>query len=462
MSKNEIEKPGLAELPQDVRLRGFRYMVISAIFAVVGTQIFGGNILWLIVLNLGGSEQYIGFLSFIIFSASLIQLFIVSSAQRIRKKIFILLAIGSAYISTLPIPFVHQISIKWSLKSALFVLALCVAFRQMWMYIATPSWMGLLREMTPENIRGRLIGILRTSWQSSVVVTLILTGIYLGREPDWIKLRNVMVVGLLAQLVRWLMVIPVPSPPQYKPKDSISWKNMLAVPLKDKVYQPFLIYIASYGFAFGIAEPFKIVYLVKLGFGQNLSLISASFFSIGAICTLIFWGKIADRFGNRGVFTLTLIGLAVCSLGWSMVHILGLSLAMLLFFGVGAFSFGNGLVQTRYMFSALKPEYDASYIALASLTSQCAVGLGSLVGGYILKVGELIGLTIKTGTINNYHLLFVVSFTMFLLPISLRKRLREASEKPTKEVLIAITQPIRNLVGAFIYWPKGRNDNRLR
>ncbi len=429
-------------------------MVISAVFAVIGGQVFAGNILWLIVLNLGGNEGYIGLLGFLIFAVSILQSSVVSLAQRIPKKKYILTTFTISYLATVPILIIKHISLAWGTPIALAILACCIALRQSAMQVTLPSWMGLLREVTPEDMRGRLLGKLRVSWQSMTMVMLIITGLYLGKHPEWSRLQIIIYVGFIAQIIRILVLLPVKSPPLRKPKNQISWREMILSPISDRKYRPFLIYVAGYGLALGLAEPFRIVYLIRLGFGENLALISASFVSLGAVITLMLWGKLADRFGNRAVFTLTLMGIAGVTLMWTVVDKLGLIFAMFLFLSMGAFNFGNGLVQTRYMFSSLTPELDASYIAVTYTLLQFSVGIGSLIGGQILNIAGRAGMSIGQSVITNYHLIFLLSFLVFLIPIHIRRKLREPTEVPTREVLTSITQPLRSLVGPVLFWPR--------
>ncbi len=438
---------------------GFRCMLISAVFAVIGGQVFAGNILWLIVLNLGGKENYIGLLSFLIFAVSILQASVVSIAQRVHRKKYILTTFTLSFLATIPILFVKKISIIWGTSVALAVLAICVTLRQSAMQITMPAWMGLLRAVTPEHIRGTLLGKLRMSWQSMIVFMLILTGLYLGHHPDWHRLKFIIYIAFVAQIIRILVLLPVKAPPIAKSKNQLPWLKMIISPVKDIKYRPFLLYVIGYGLALGMAEPFRIIYLIRLGFGENVALISASFVSLGAVVTLMLWGKLADKFGNRAVFTLTLIGLAITTLLWTIVSYLGLIFAILLFLAVGAFNFGNGLVQTRYMFSSLKPELDASYIAITYILLQFSVGLGSLVGGQILVITHNMGFVIGKSFITNYHFIFILSFMIFLVPFYIRKKLTEPTDIPTRYVLTSITQPLRSLVGPLLFWPKNDNNN---
>jgi MFS family permease len=446
------------EITEEQQRWGFRFIVLSAMISVIGATTFAGDILTMVALNLGGEEGYVGFLRFLVLTASVAQILVVRLAQRVSKKKFLLTVFTINILITAPILAVQWIGSTCGQATALTVLALIVGSRSVVLSINIPSWMGMLREMLSEQKQGRLLGIFRTSWQSTLALTLLLVGFYLGRHPNANQLQVVLMAGVVAELCRMLVLIPVPSVPVRLSSHVSSWWETIQKPLGDPNYRYFLKYTAFYSLAMGLADGFRIVYLWRLGFGQNMALISASLTALGAVLTLLFWGKLADRFGNRNVFSLTLAGFAGCTLLWLTVRptTLGLILSMLLFFGAGAFHAGNGIVHTRYMFANLKSELDASYIAVTYLAMQLTMGIGSLIGGQLLRFMDAKGLGVGQMAVNNYHIVFFVSFLAFLVPWFLRRKLREPTEKPTREVVAIVLQPIRQLFGSFLL--RSRND----
>lgn len=464
-----------SDLSPEAKSRGFRLMVASSVFAVIGGQVFSGNILMIIAWHLGGRERYVGVLFFLVSTISLWQLFITRMSQRTSKKGLIIFMLVITLFLTSPV-----LATKWVVENAglilfgasdffadwdphrlgvmlgLGLLAVCVSGRALCLWTYFPSWMGMLREMTPASRRGRLLGQLRTSWQAAMVIVLIATGLYLGSDPDWAKLRIIILLGLLAQLFRLLVIIPVPPVPQRQPARNVSWWEMISTPVRDQAYRPFLLYMLVYGFALGLSERFRIAYLLRLEFGEQWVLISTSLIAIGAVVTLVFWGKVADRFGNRGVFGLTLAGMLGSTVLWLLVGrtTWGLVLAMILLGITGAFNAGHGLVQTRYMFASLRPGLDAAYIAATTSAMQLAVGIGCFVGGYALDLLKRAGLDPASGGFNNYHVIFLASAGMFLISAYFRRNFREPTEPPTRQVLTAITQPLRVIVGPLLFWPR--------
>jgi len=439
------------DLSPQARKRGFRLIILCSIFAMMGSQTFVGNIMTLIAWHLGGRERFIGLIGFVCLAASVVQMLIVPLAQQTSKKWFAIVMLSAAYAATIPVFFAKSISDNVGIYAGLTLLACCIGGRQMCMNAASPSWTGLLRELTTPDRRGTLLGTMRTWWQSMMVVTLILAGLYLGKDPSSRKLQYVIAVGFLAQVLRILVMLPLPPPPKRRPAQRMSWWRMISTPIRDKTYRPFLLYVVFYGMGLGIYTRFRMVYLLRLGFGEDLALIASSLAGLGAVVTLIFWGRLADRFGNRGVFGLTLAGLLTCTVLWLFVNFLrydatyrlDLVLAMLLFGAAGAFDAGNTLVRTRYMFAALRAEFDIAYFASTALCTSLAGAVGALLGGQILSLGHSLGLRPRYGVITNYHVVFVLGAGLLLLAFRFRRRFHRQGEARTRDVVAAVARRAR-------------------
>ncbi len=214
----------------------------------------------------------------------------------------------------------------------------------------------------------------------------------------------------------------------------------------------------------GISHPFRIVYMLRIVFGQDLALFASCFLSLGAVATLVLWGRLADGVGNRSVFGISLGGMTACAVLWILVDnsTTGKVLAMVLFAAGGAFVSGNGIGQTRFMFATLKPELDAAYIASATLAISLALGVGSFVGGQILGLAERLDLAVKPqGGFNIYHIVFLLAAAMHMTAFYCRSRFKAPSEKPAREILSTMTRPLRDAFGPMIGWrPSVSTDDR--
>jgi len=448
----------LPALTPEMRRRSFRYIMIGSVFAITDGQIFAINIIQLIVWELGGREQMIGLLGFLMPISNFAQLLIITVAQRMSKKTFLYRSFGIACVLSWPIFFLQDVSQRWGVTVALGVLAICATGRTLFMAMSTPSWMGLVRESMEESQRGRLLGLLRTTWQSAGVLTVLITGIFLGigSGAAWWKLQWVMVAGYLAQVGRLLTLIPVASAPVNPNAPVMPWRQQVLEPIRDRAYRAYLTYVLLFGLGVGLSETFRLTYLIRIGFEKGQTLIAICFAGVGAVITLLFWGRLADRFGNRPVFTVTAIGMALASVLWLFVghSSAGFVVAMALFLLAGACNSGNGVGQTRYMFSAIKPEFEASYVAANYLTLALAISLGSLIGGQILGLAHetdpLTGADTDQISRMGYHIVFMLGAALLLVALLFRRGFREAEDVSTRDVLRRLARP---------FWPAGNTPS---
>jgi hypothetical protein len=87
-------------------------------------------------------------------------------------------------------------------------------------------------------------------------------------------------------------------------------------------------------------------------------------------------------------------------------------------------------------------------------------GVAPLLGGLFLTFTG--GYTFTSGAIhlNHYYLLFVISAFLFLIPFSLRHRVKVGDETPTSQVLAYMSRPIANVFGPFIRVARKSSDQR--
>jgi MFS family permease len=179
----------------------------------------------------------------------------------------------------------------------------------------------------------------------------------------------------------------------------------------------------------------------------------------GAIISLRPWGKMADRFGNRFIFTIAHIGLFLCSLCWLLIghNLFSQVLVFVLFFLWSIFHSGNGIAQTRYIMHTV-PAGKQNYITIINVFLSLAMGLAPLLGGLFLATSSGLNLHLGPASFNNYDFLFVVAALLFILPHRLRNKLSVAHERPTMQVIGIVTRPLLNIFGPFL-GINSRNEN---
>ena len=215
----------------------------------------------------------------------------------------------------------------------------------------------------------------------------------------------------------------------------------------------------SYGMLMGASIPFIIKMIKNLGYSDGFVLAAASMTSLGAILTLRFWGTLADRFGNRAIFSLSHMGMVVAMLMWIVIDKsqFGAVLIFILFLFTSIFNSGNGIAQTRYLINNI-PSDKQYCIVIINTIAVFSVAIGPVLGGLFLKLTE--GHTFSSGALNmnNYHIFFVINAALFVIPHNLRKRLRVENEVPTNEVVAIVTRPLMNIMGPFAKIGKHKSD----
>jgi len=211
-----------------------------------------------------------------------------------------------------------------------------------------------------------------------------------------------------------------------------------------------IIYLCCYSFLAAAPEPFKIKMLKQLGFSSGYILAATSMLGVGAIISLRFWGKLADSFGNRAIFSISHVGMIVTAILWIVIDKNSFSkiAVMILYFSFGIFHSGNGIAQTRYVLNAV-PETKPNYINIVNFTTFFFISLAPIIAGLFLTLTKNISFSSGALNMNNYHILFVLTGTLFIIPHLLRRKLRVAKEKSTSDVVAFVIRPLRNIFGPF-------------
>ena len=183
------------------------------------------------------------------------------------------------------------------------------------------AWFPLLHDVVPSRVTGRFFGNLRTSYQAVSLTTLLLLAWFLGTDAPWWKFQIVFTIAVLFYIFRLLAILPVSENAVDKKKvKKITIPQRIKEVWRQKNLRIIIFYLSSYMMAFVIAEPFKIKFLKNLGYGDGFIIAATAMMSLGAIVSLHLWGKLADRFGNHSIFTITNFSLPVITLLWLFVE----------------------------------------------------------------------------------------------------------------------------------------------
>jgi MFS family permease len=223
----------------------------------------------------------------------------------------------------------------------------------------------------------------------------------------------------------------------------------------------FFGYILLYNIAAFMCLPFQIKYLKDLGYGTGYIVAATSMVSVGAILSLRFWGKLADRFGNRSIFGVSHIGIMIVMAGWILVgnNMFSSVLVFFLYAGWSIFQSANGIAYTRHMFHTV-PENDQSNLVVFNAILFISIAIAPLMSGLFLKLSENWYLESGGLSINNYHMLFLMASALVLIPHWVCKKFQNNVETSAAGVFVIVTRPMRMMFGSFVSFPTKRNGQK--
>jgi MFS family permease len=445
------------------RRRSIRAAIFSTMLHTIAATCLLGSTLQLYCLSLKAEDLYLGLLSFSIWCGAPFLLLGITLMRRFGKRrilVFwtgIMPAVCMAFVATLPLMWKFGwISSAWILH---WLLAATV-MRSIAGSIGGAGWFPILQDNVPARITGKFFGTFRMYWQSCMLVTALLVAWFLGSEPAWWKFCVVFAVGevcFVAKIyfLKQLKEKPLPQEPEKLPS---SW-DVLKRALADSHTRSFLRYILLYEIASYMCLPFQIKYLKDLGYSAGFIVAATAMVSVGAILSLRFWGKLADRFGNRSVFGFSHIGVMAVLVGWVLVGHNAFSsvFVFVLYAGWSIFQSANSIALTRHMFHTV-PESDQSNMVIINAFLSASIALAPLVSGLFLKLSANWHFESGGLSINNYHMLFLLAAAMMMIPRRLYRNFQNDIDNSPVEVFAIVTRPLRMMFGAFVSFPTKRNN----
>jgi MFS family permease len=447
-------KKGRFVLRSAQRRRSIRAAIFTAMSHTIGAACLLTGTLQLFSLNLGADDLFLGLLTCSVWAGAPFLLAGLPLMRRFGKRrilVFwagIMPAICTAAMAITPFAGHYQ----WLTNRRILILLLVASLmRSVSDNIGAAGWFPVLHDNVPSRITGKFFGIFRMYWQFSGLLATLLIAWFLGSDPAWWKFSVVFVFGqfcFIAKIhfLRQLKEKPIPSQTENPPHPlKVLYQ---AITIRKSRY--FLAYILLYNIAVFMPLPFQIKYLNELGYSDGYIIAANSMIGIGALLSLRFWGKLADRFGNRSVFTISHIGMMITLLGWLLVDNNAFSavFVFILYVFWSIFQSANGIAQIRYMFHSV-PEHDQSHMVIINVFISLSVALAPLSGGLFLWLAS--GWNFQSGALsfNHYHMLFIICSLIIIIPHNMRQHFSIGNESSTSEVFVLVTRPLRMMFGSF-------------
>jgi MFS family permease len=399
-------KPPLKISKREIRT-SLKALTTEGAFATVFCSIIGGALLSNFLVDLGASAVEIGMLASIPQLTNLLQPLGAYLGDRIKSRNwYSLLIFGTSRLLWLIIvPGIWLVSSSHMAGHQLVLLTLAIIWvTNILEALGRASFFSWVAVLVPERLRGRYFGFRNSVVNLTNFIGVPLLGLAVSKWPGG-SLQGfgaVLVVGIVLGIIslgfHFLMTDVNPQVVHTADPDTDhgSPRETVFSFLEDANFLRFLLYSGLWSFAVNISAPFFNLYLLgdlnldvsvvtlynSLGFGANLLM-------------LMFWGRLADRIGNRPLMIFVGILVGVTPLLWleagtapiflwawfPLLHIIG-----------GATWAAIDLCSGNLMMSVTPLHNQSIYFAIAAAVPGITGAIGITVGGFVATVTNFGGL----------------------------------------------------------------------
>ncbi|MEG4321762.1 MULTISPECIES: MFS transporter [unclassified Microcoleus] len=389
---------------QDIRST-LKASTLDGVFATVFDAATGGVILSSFLLQLGATSVEIGILSAIPMVVNFLQPLGAYIADRttsrhwynlgifgVSRLLWLLLAVaivwGRQHADS------HEL-LQWTLATVL-AASVLGAF-------ASANWFSWMSAVVPHRLRGRYFGFRNSATSLISLLGVPLMGLCVSTwGADRISgYGMVLFVGVLAGMISlgcqfWMVDVNPQAYGKDAESDRLPEKAEKAITdfvpsvLKDSNFLMFIVYFSVWTFAVNLSAPFFNIYLLKdLSLDVSLVTVYNSLSSGANLLLLLFWGKLADRWGNRPLLIAVGLVVAIMPLLWlgtgnypfavwvwlPLLHLLG-----------GTTLGAIGLCTNNIQMEIAPQQQPSTYFAIAAAVSGVAGALGTTAGGFLAEL----------------------------------------------------------------------------
>jgi len=177
--------------------------------------------------------------------------------------------------------------------------------------IGAAAWVPFIAHVVPDAFRGRYFGHMRRAMRLAALAATVLAGWYLGKDPPLNRFYILFAALLVLNAMRPVLFRALPDPPPARNGKRENVLRSLRRPLHDPRFTGFAVFWAVLLMIRCTLGPFMVPFLkTELNFPSSTVVYVTSGTVLGGVLSLVGWGRLTDRWGNRGVF-LVCTGLSV-------------------------------------------------------------------------------------------------------------------------------------------------------
>ncbi|MGI0487400.1 MFS transporter [Pantanalinema rosaneae CENA516] len=393
----------------------------DGVFATLFSNVTGGVLLTNFLLKLGANPTEIGMLMSIPMLANLVQpigaYFSEKTTSRhlyclwiygISRSLWLGLVIGIFFISS-----------QDAVSSVLIGLTLATAGLSYFLgALGSAPWLSWMAVLVPRQLRGRYFGLRNSAATLTNLISVPLMGWMLSKwfSGSIAGYGVILLLGIVAGLVSlWFQNFMVDVNPQAEPLAVMHPHSPEAQPVSlpsdrktllqsipfSEIWQnsnflKFLLYFNFWTFAVNLSTPFFNLYMLD---NLNLDISQVTLYNslmAGAnLATLVLWGKLADRIGNRPILLVVGIAFALTPLLWLITDAQPISFWLwlpLLHFAIGGTSAAIDLCASNLQLGVAPIHNQSTYFGVVAAFAGISGALGTTAGGFLAQFGSYGGL----------------------------------------------------------------------
>ncbi len=454
--------------------RGLRWFSLEGMASLGFFSITTSGFLAAFALALDANNLQIGVLAAIPFLTQPLQIAAIPLVERLRRrKLVAVIAFLLAQCVWIPIALI-PVFMDVPGAAAVSMLLGLLAIRGVFVALHTCAWNSWIRDLIPQQTLGKIMG----RRLSLAAVVAMLFGLGAAFFADWWKAGHAsaevqalgytypLLVGIFTLALMspvFMSLMPEPLMPRSM-EDRQSLLGTIAAPFRDQNYRRLLRFLFLWSLAINLATPFFAVYMLdRLGLPLSavigFSILSQAF----NVLFLRVWGRFADQFGTKAIFSVSVSLYLLVILGWTfttMPERYSFTIPLLVILHVLAGIAAAGVtLNTATIGMKLAPQGKATaYLAGAGLAASLGAGLGPMMGGQFADYFETRGLSlnfewfdperfIHIGVLDltGFDFLFGITFLLGLVTLTMLGSVREEGEVSREVVVESLFAPIQSM-----------------
>lgn len=309
-------------------------------------------------------------------------------------------------------------------------------------HLAGPAWLSWMADFVPLQVRGAFFASRLRVGTLMALISSTLAGWWLDVSPGLMTYTLLFVMVSLCGVVDVIVFRWVPEPEMPPDEECVSFAQMLRAPFEDPVFRRFVAYVMAFLFSLHfMMAPLWMFAMEELGMGKlaaNLSLMGAQLAAMALASP--FWGRLADRFGNRPVLKVCTAGVTLLTIPWLFMRPETANWVWLISLLTGVFWSGIELGNFSLMLSLAPKERRSVTIGMFAMTAGIAAGLAPVISGALVDLLKALPpVQFAAWTPGPYRIVILLSLLGRLLSIVVfLPRVREPRATSTRELLQSV------------------------